>query len=230
MRDRNENYTPPPNSVTTVDWTDDTEKDVATITEAYPRGYLVTKSFTFTLVAAGIQPLEIDVMLGGTSARATGLLTVEQTDDGGGGLADPRTFVVTLDTSSTPDGKYMLTGVITKRNGSSNLGLPMLNIDNTGPMVEMISPKYGHELSPLPTIHVTFTDGIGSGVTASSNTIMLELARFMPGGESVDIPINQDEVDKPDGYIVEDNPNTPIVEAGTGDLVYTSPDVLRWRV
>ena len=89
MRDRNENYTPPPDSVTTVDWTDDTEKDVATITEAYPRGYLVMKSFTFTLVATGIQPLEIDVMLGGTSARATGLLTVEQTDDGGGGLADP---------------------------------------------------------------------------------------------------------------------------------------------
>ena len=220
-----ENYTPPPDSVTTVDWMDETEKDVAAITEAYPRGYLVTKSFTFTLVAAGIHPPEIDVMLGGSSTRDAGLLTVEQTNDGGGGLADPRTFVVTLDTSSTPDGKYMLTGVITKRNGSSDFGLPMLNIDSTGPMVEMISPKYGHELSPLP-IRVTFTDGIGSGVVASSNTVMLELVRLMSGGESVDIPINQDEVDKPDGYIVEDNPNTPMVEASTGDLIYTSPDVL----
>ena len=220
-----ENYTPPPDSVTTVDWMDETEKDVAAITEAYPRGYLVTKSFTFTLVAAGIHPPEIDVMLGGSSTRDAGLLTVEQTNDGGGGLADPRTFVVTLDTSSTPDGKYMLTGVITKRNGSSDFGLPMLNIDSTGPMVEMISPKYGHELSPLP-IRVTFTDGIGSGVVASSNTVMLELVRLMSGGESVNIPINQDEVDKPDGYIVEDNPNTPMVEASTGDLIYTSPDVL----
>ena len=221
-----ENYTPPPDSVTIMDWTDDTEKDVATITEAYPRGYLVTKSFTFTLVAAGIHSPELDVRFAGSSARDAGLLTVEQTNDGGGGLADPRTFVVTLDTSSTPDGKYMLTGVITKRNGSSDFGLPMLNIDSTGPMVEMISPKYGHELSPLPTIRVTFTDGIGSGVVASSNTIMLELVRLMSGGESVDIPINQDEVDKPHGYIVEDNPNTPMVEASTGDLVYASPDVL----
>ena len=31
------------------------------ITEAYPRGYLVTKSFTFTLVAAGIHSPELDV-------------------------------------------------------------------------------------------------------------------------------------------------------------------------
>lgn len=216
-----ENYRPPPDSVTIVDWMDDTEKDVAAITEAYPRGYLVTKSFTFTVKAVGIHPPEIGVMIGDSSAK----IMIEKTDDGGGGLADLRTFVVTVDTSTIPDGKYMTTGVVTKLNGSSawngssDFGLPMLNIDNTGPMVDINTPQNGHELSSLPTIKATFNDGIGSGVQSSSDTVMLELVRLMPGGAAVDIPINQDEVEKPDAYIVEDGTEM-------GDIVYTSTDVL----
>ena len=213
-----ENYTPPPDSVT-ISEADD-------ITEAHRGGYLVTKSFTFTVVAAGIHPPEIDVMLGGSSARGAGLLTVEKTDDGGGGLADPRTFVVTLDTSTTPDGKYELDGVVIKRNGSSIFELPMINIDNTGPMVEIGTPVPGHEMSSLPTIRATFTDGMGGGVESSSDTVMLELVRLMPAGESVDIPVSQDDVEKPDAYIVEDDPETVMVEADMGDIVYTSVDVL----
>ena len=213
-----ENYTPPPDSVT-ISEADD-------ITEAHRGGYLVTKSFTFTVVAEGIHPPEIDVMLGGSSARGAGLLTVEKTDDGGGGLADPRTFVVTLDTSTTPDGKYMPDGVVTKRNGSSIFELPMINIDNTGPMVEIGTPVPGHEMSSLPTIRATFTDGMGGGVESSSDTVMLELVRLMPAGESVDIPVSQDDVEKPDAYIVEDDPETVMVEADMGDIVYTSVDVL----
>ena len=214
-----ENYTPPPDSVTTVDWMDNTEKDVSMITEAYPRGYLVTTSFTFTVIAEGIHPPEIDVMIGNSSARAGNLIMVEKTDDGGGGLADPRTFVVTVDTSTTPDGKYMTTGVITKRNGSSDFELPMLNIDNTGPMVDITAPVPGHELSSLPTIRATFNDGIGSGVQSSSETVMVELVRLMPGGEAMDIPINQDDVEKSDGYIVEDGTEM-------GEIGYTSRTVL----
>ena len=213
-----ENYTPPPDSVT-ISEADD-------ITEAYRGGYLVTKSFTFTVVAVGIHPPEIDVMLGGSSARGAGLLTVEKTDDGGGGLADPRTFVVTLDTSTTPDGKYMPDGVVTKRNGSSIFELPEINIDNTGPVVEIGTPVPGHEMSSLPTIRATFTDGMGGGVESSSDTVMLELVRLMPAGESVDIPVSQDDVEKPDAYIVEDDPETVMVEADMGDIVYTSVDVL----
>ncbi len=213
-----ENYTPPPDSVT-ISEADD-------ITEAHRGGYLVTKSFTFTVVAAGIHPPEIDVMLGGSSARGAGLLTVEKTDDGGGGLADPRTFVVTLDTSTTPDGKYMPDGVVTKRNGFSIFELPMINIDNTGPMVEIGTPVPGHEMSSLPTIRATFTDGMGGGVESSSDTVMLELVRLMPAGESVDVPVSQDDVEKPDAYIVEDDPETVMVEADMGDIVYTSVDVL----
>ena len=213
-----ENYTPPPDSVT-ISEADD-------ITEAYRGGYLVTKSFTFTVVAVGIHPPEIDVMLGGSSTRGAGLLTVEKTDDGGGGLADPRTFVVTLDTSTTPDGKYMPDGVVTKRNGSSIFELPEINIDNTGPVVEIGTPVPGHEMSSLPTIRATFTDGMGGGVESSSDTVMLELVRLMPAGESVDIPVSQDDVEKPDAYIVEDDPETVMVEANMGDIVYTSGDVL----
>ena len=204
------NYLPPPESVTTVDWMDNTEKDVAVLIEAYPNGYPITQQFTFTVVAAGIYPGELDVVFAGASARAAGTLTVEQTKDGGGGLADPRTFVVTLDLATTPDGTYPLTGLITKRNGASTFRLPQLKLDNTEPVVEVIVPQSGSELSPLPTIHAKFTDGAGSGVFSSNDTVILELVRLTPNGEAIEIPIDPNKV----------------VIADTGTVGYTSPDVL----
>ena len=204
------NYLPPPESVTTVDWLDNTEKDVAVLIEAYPNGYPITQQFTFTVVAAGIYPGELDVVFAGASARAAGTLTVEQTKDGGGGLADPRTFVVTLDLATTPDGTYPLTGLITKRNGASTFRLPQLKLDNTEPVVEVIVPQSGSELSPLPTIHAKFTDGAGSGVFSSNDTVILELVRLTPNGEAIEIPIDPNKV----------------VIADTGTVGYTSPDVL----
>ena len=209
-----ENYVPPPDSVMTTDWKDGVDKSVAEITADYPGGYLVTTEYTFTVVAVGIHPNEIDVMVAGHSAKAAGLLTVEKTDDGGGGLADPRTFVVSVDTSTIPDGVYAPDGVVTKRNGSSIFGLPVINVDNTGPVVEVGTPVPGHEMSSLPTLRATFDDGIGGGVDSSNETVMLTLARLMPLGESIPIAVDQDNVEKPDAHAI------------IGDIVYTSVNVL----
>ena len=209
-----ENYVPPPDSVMTTDWKDGLDKSVAEITADYPGGYLVTTEYTFTVVAVGIHPNEIDVMVAGHSAKAAGLLTVEKTDDGGGGLADPRTFVVSVDTSTIPDGVYAPDGVVTKRNGSSIFGLPTINVDNTGPVVEVGTPVPGHEMSSLPTLRATFDDGIGGGVDLSNETVMLTLARLMPSGESIPIAVDQDNVEKPDAHAI------------IGDIVYTSVNVL----
>ena len=209
-----ENYVPPPDSVMTTDWKDGVDKSVAEITADYPGGYLVTTEYTFTVVAVGIHPNEIDVMVAGHSAKAAGLLTVEKTDDGGGGLADPRTFVVSVDTSTIPDGIYTPDGVVTKRNGSSIFGLPTINVDNTGPVVEVGTPVPGHEMSSLPTLRATFDDGIGGGVDSSNETVMLTLARLMPSGGSIPIAVDQDNVEKPDAHAI------------IGDIVYTSVNVL----
>ena len=97
----------------------------------YPIGFpAVEDKFTFTLTTNHVHANEIDVMIGddGDSARMLAALT----DDGimVTANADGSTsFEITLDTSMLDDGRFNLTGTITKPNGSAPFDLPGIRVD-----------------------------------------------------------------------------------------------------
>ena len=58
---------------------------------------------------------------------------------------DPEnTFSLKVDVSGLSDGMYTPNAVVTKRNGSVGFPLKEINLDNTGPMVEIQTPSEDH--------------------------------------------------------------------------------------
>ena len=105
---------------------------------------------------------------------------------------------------SVVDGWYTPHGEVTKRNGSVTFPLAMINLDNTGPMVEFVTPTEGHTVNDLPTLRATYNDGdLGVGISAD-NTAVVGLARLRPNSdtqEEMPIDVDQGMVEQ-DGYSV----------------------------
>ena len=75
------------------------------------------------------------------------------------------------------DGWYTPEGRITKRNGSVTFPLATINLDNTGPMITIVSPTEGEAINGLPSLNAGFQDGdMGSGVSDGSGVSMMDTA------------------------------------------------------
>ncbi|MDE0088803.1 MAG: Ig-like domain-containing protein, partial [Candidatus Poribacteria bacterium] len=75
------------------------------------------------------------------------------------------------------DGWYTPEGRVTKRNGSVTFQLATINLDNTGPMITIVSPTEGEAVNGLPSLNAGFGDGdMGSGVSDGSGVSMMDTA------------------------------------------------------
>ncbi len=196
----------------------DMDRSVSENRTAYPTGFPVKDMFTFTLTVQNVRDGEIDVLIGdeGRSAREAGELTiVPQMSDGG------MTFTVTLDTSQFSEGGSVLIGEINKQNGSAIFGLPVVNIDKTGPTVAILSPLPQRQLSALPTIRGTYDDGDMGGGIAPADLIVdlivaIKLTRLV-AEEMIDAdPAKIHVTQATDGQI----------SSVKGDIVYTREEAL----
>ena len=185
---RVENFTPPfasggqpPVEILSID-----QLSAADVVAEFPKGYPVATSFGFTLALDGVSADEIDVLIDGKSARELGLLIIDvvQANRSADHETD-RTFAVSLDTSNFPEGSFEeLEGVISKKNGQISFSLPPINVDRTAPVVTLLSPLAGHEVSPLPTIYAAYDDGtIGTGV----NIAEIELIHLLIEESSIEL-------------------------------------------
>ena len=68
---------------------------------------------------------------------------------------------VCLETSGLDEGMYGLVGVVSKPNGSAHFGLPSIRVDRTAPVIAIVSPLEGHQVSSLPTVQVAYSDDTG---------------------------------------------------------------------
>jgi PKD repeat protein len=175
---------------------------VADISAANPGGFPVAEMFIFTVTLPGVTAVEIDVLIDGVSAKAQDLVSVDSVAFNG------RQFTVTVVTSKFPDGIHTAEGVIAKPNGTVTFTLPLLNVDNTAPIVTVLSPAANDEVSALPTVHAIYADGIGGGVDPSDASVVVELVRLV----------------LPDEVPIEVDPST--VSKDQNRLVYTRGELL----
>jgi methionine-rich copper-binding protein CopC len=231
-----ENFTPPPGfaeepGINTIIIDD---RSVVEVQLAYPGGFPVLNEFVLTFISSDITADNIDIFIDGVSARARGILIVEEIQ--AEALAAPvatnrqlalqtvlRTFSVSLDTSDpsvVPPGVRNLLGAINKPNGSTTFALPLINVDNIAPLVEIISPTEGQEVSGLPTIHAIFDDGVGGGIDPSNpSTVEVAFTRLPPSGAGPDFRADGTGVQLP-------QPVSPQVTSQSGDIVYTRSEAL----
>ncbi len=185
-------------------------RSVAETIEASPSGVLVgspattAQSFSFQLQAAGLITGDIDVLVDDVSARANGHLEVAAVALNRESAASTLTqlFTITVDTSTFEDGAHALAGRITKRNGSVAFALPGLFVDRTPPIVNVLSPLAGHEVSALLTLHTEHSDGAGSGIDSSdAAAVEVELSRLAPPDE-IEMTVEPSQIAKNDNGLV----------------------------
>ena len=109
------------------------------------------------------------------------------------------TFSLKIDVSGLSDGVYTPDAVVTKRNGSVSFPLATINLDNTGPMVEIQTPSEDDTVDSMPTVHATYHDGEGSGVDGTSGSVVL--ARLHPPDE-VSVDVDQNSLEKDETTLV----------------------------
>ena len=113
--------------------------------------------------------------------------------------------------SEAADGWYTAQGVVTKRNGSVSFDLADINLDNTGPMITILTPGEGDSVRPLPTLQASYNDG-DLGIGVSEGTAVVSLARLRPEEVVQDpVPIDVDQ---------------SMVEQDIDSVVYTRTDRL----
>ena len=207
-------------SVIVID-TEGEARNPSEIDAMYPIGFpAIEDKFTFTLTTNHVRANEIDVMIGddGDSARMLGALT----DDGimVTANADGSTsFEIMLDTSMLDDGRFNLTGTITKPNGSAPFDLPGIRVDRAAPVVEIVSPIARAQLTSLPTIQVTYTDASGfdpNDMAMEEMPVVITLTR-LPSGEVIDIV---------EGLIHITAAADGEIQTQMGNIVYTHGDAL----
>ena len=157
------NFTPPENfadptvdilSVTNTrgDAHSPSEIDAQYVTGFPAIGDEVCVTLTVPNVAAG----DVDVLIGDDlmSAAMMGALTVMDPDAN-------NNISVCLDTSGLGEGMYSLVGTVNKPNGSTQFGLPSIQVDRSAPVIAIVSPLEGHQVSSLPTVQVSYSDATG---------------------------------------------------------------------
>ena len=195
------NFTPPENfadpSVDIVSIID-TEGDVRSPSEIdamYPIGFpTIDDKLTFTLTVSNVDADEIDVLIGDDerSARMLGALTddgIMITVNADGSIS----FEIMLDTSMLDEGPFNLVGTVTKPNGAARFGLPVIRVDRSAPVVEIVSPVSRHQIDVLPAIQITYTDASGfdpNDMAMNPMPVEITLTR-LPGGEAINVDVSR---------------------------------------
>ncbi len=161
------NFTPPENFADpTVDIlslinTRGDARSPSEIDAEYTVGFpAIDEKVTATLMVPNVSAGDLDVLVGDDqmSAGAAGILMVMQ-------MEGSNDNVIMVDTSGLEEGMHGLVGMVSKPNGSVQFALPSIRVDRTGPEIVIVSPVSRHQVTTLPTIHVTFNDATGFDVT-----------------------------------------------------------------
>ena len=135
---------------------------------------------------------------------------------------DPEnTFSLMVNVSELADGMYTPNAVVTKRNGSVGFPLKEINLDNTGPMVEIQTPSEDHTVASLPTVHATYNDGEGSGTDSTGTEVLAWATTELPAGPTVGISRIHPEAGDVDVAVDQE-----AIETDNGTLVYTRTEKL----
>ena len=157
------NFTPPDNfadptvDILSVMNTRGEANSPSDIDTMYPIGFPASgDKVTATLIVPNVAADDVDVLIGddGMSASAMGALMVMT-------MHDDNNIVIMIDTSGLDEGMYGLVGTVTKPNGSVQFGLPSIRVDRSAPVIAIVSPLEGHQVSSLPTVQVSYTDVTG---------------------------------------------------------------------
>ena len=174
------NFTPPDNfadpsvDILSVTNTRGEANSPSEIDAMYPTGFpAIGDKVTPTLIVPNVSVGDLDVLIGddGMSAAMMGALMVMEPDAN-------NNIVIMIDTSGLDEGMYGLVGTVTKPNGSVPFGLPSIQVDRTGPAIEIVSPLSRHQVTTLPTIQVAFTDASGFDVTETPMPVVISLTRL----------------------------------------------------
>ena len=123
----------------------------------YPIGFpAVGDEACATLIVPNVSAGDVDVLIGDDlmSAAMRAALTVMDPDAN-------NNIGICIDTSGLDEGMYSLVGTVSKPNGSVQFGLPSIRVDRTAPVIEIVSPLEGHQVSTIPTVQVAYTDATG---------------------------------------------------------------------
>ena len=160
------NFIPPPD----IDLNGQT---VEAVTEAYPDGFPISRTYEFAVTGIALNAGDIDVLVDGRSANELGALTVTTVEEGASS-----TFMLAIDTTLLEEGLHALDLQVTKRNGSITFVLAPLFVDNAAPELAVASPIANDEVSALPSIHAVYNDGAGAGIELS--TVSMSMVRLTP--------------------------------------------------
>ena len=157
------NFTPPDNfadpsvDILSVTNTRGQANSPSEIDAMYPVGLpAVGDEVCVTLIVPNVAAGDVDVLIGDDlmSAAMMGALTVMDPDAN-------NNIGVCVDTSGLGESMYSLVGTVTKPNGSVQFGLPSIRVDRTAPVIEIVSPLEGHQVSSLPIVQVAYSDDAG---------------------------------------------------------------------
>ena len=157
------NFTPPENFadptadiLAVVNTRGDTHSP-SEIDTQYVTGFpTIDEEVCVTLIVPNVSAGDVDVLIGddGMSAAMMGAFTVMDPDAN-------NNISVCLDTSGLDEGMYSLVGAVNKPNGTAHFGLPSIRVDRTAPVIAIVSPLEGHQVSSMPTVQVAYTDDTG---------------------------------------------------------------------
>lgn len=211
------NFTPPENFANpTVDIlslinTRDEARSPSEIDAEYTAGFpAIDEKVTATLMVPNVSEGDLDVRIGDDqmSAASMGALMVTQ-------MEGSNDNVIMVDTSGLEEGIYGLVGVVIKPNGEIQFHLPSIQVDRTGPTIAIVSPVERHQVTTLPTVHVTFSDTTGFDVTDTDpRHAVLTLTRL---ADEVEIEITETLIRltaAEDGEVL----------TRSGDIAYTHDD------
>ena len=215
------NFTPPDNFADpTVDILSVTntrgEANSPSDTDAmYPIGLpAVGDEACATLIVPNVSAGDVDVLIGDDlmSAAMMGALTVMDPDAS-------NNILVCIDTSGLNEGMYSLVGVVSKPNGSVQFGLPSIRVDRTAPVIEIVSPLEGHQVSTLPTVQVAYTDATGFD-PEKTNPMPVEITLTrLASDKTVDTNTSMIRIIAAAGEVLTQ----------TGNIVYSHDDPAGWR-
>lgn len=211
------NFTPPENfgdptvDILRVINTQGNPHSPSEIDAQYTAGFpAVGEEVCATLIVPNVSAGDLDVLIGEDlmSAGAMGSIIVTH-------MPETNELEICVDTSGLDEGIYGLAGLVSKPNGSIQFGLPSIQVDRTGPEIAIVSPVERHQVTTLPSIHVTFTDTSGFDVTNTDPMpVVITLSRL---ADEVEIDITETLIRltaAADGEIL----------TRSGDIVYTHDD------
>jgi hypothetical protein len=180
------NFTPPENfadptvDILSVINTRGDARSPSEIDAEYTVGFpAIEDKVNATLMVPNVSAGDLDVLVGDDqmSAGAGGILMVMQME----GSIDN---AIMVDTAGLEEGMHGLVGVVSKPNGSIQFALPSIRVDRTGPEIVIVSPVERHQVTTLPTIHVTFNDATGFDVTDTDpRHVTISLSRLADEAE-----------------------------------------------